>query len=183
MLAHRRRRQLRKAGLIAITFIGAVVVGGSAALVTEWLAGSPPQASAASGTHYAEALSGCSVTDGDTIRCGDERIRLLGIDAPEMPEHCRPGRDCVEGDPYASTSNLAAAMTGKLTINRIGEDHYGRTLAVVGAVAGWAAYEPFFSGGLGAISNPARYACPLFGAIVAGLHPVILGWIGRGNEP
>ncbi|RYG57628.1 MAG: thermonuclease family protein [Alphaproteobacteria bacterium] len=71
------------------------------------------------------------MTDGDTIRCGNERIRLLGIDAPEMPGHCRPGRDCVEGDPYASASNLAAAMTGELTIGRAGEDHYSRTLAVV----------------------------------------------------
>jgi len=26
----------------------------------------------------------CIVTDGDTIRCGDERIRLLAIDAQEM---------------------------------------------------------------------------------------------------
>jgi hypothetical protein len=57
---------------------------------------------------------------------------------------------------------------------------YALLLSLVGALVGWAAYEPFFSGDIGAISGPARYACPLFGAVVAGLHPVILAWIDRG---
>ena len=48
--------------------------------------------------------------DGDTLRCGRERIRLLGIAAPEMPGHCRRGRRCVEGDPVASRAALAAAI-------------------------------------------------------------------------
>ncbi|KTR82509.1 hypothetical protein NS277_13445 [Novosphingobium barchaimii] len=81
-------------------------------------------------------MYGCSATDGDTIRCGNERIRLLGIDAPELPGHCRPGRGCAPGDPHASTSNLVAAMSGQLTIKRIGEDHYGRTLAMVAGSQG-----------------------------------------------
>lgn len=29
--------------------------------------------------------------DGDTLRCGRERIRLLGTDAPELPGHCQRG--------------------------------------------------------------------------------------------
>lgn len=69
--------------------------------------------------------------DGDTLRCGKERIRLLGIDAPEMPRHCRRGRKCVEGDPYASKAALAGALVGKATIERRGHDRYGRTLANV----------------------------------------------------
>lgn len=78
------------------------------------------------------AISGCSVTDGDTIRCGNERIRLLGIDAPEKPGHCRKGRNCAPGDPNASEEHLVKAMTsGSLTIERHGKDHYGRTLAHV----------------------------------------------------
>ncbi|MBB4857212.1 endonuclease YncB(thermonuclease family) [Novosphingobium chloroacetimidivorans] len=115
--------------MIAGAFGVAILVGGAldAASVR-----APDRAT----TAYAEAISGCAVTDGDTIRCGDERIRLLGIDAPEMPGHCRPGRDCVQGDPYASTSNLAAGMAGKLTIQRVGEDHYGRTLAMVAGSQG-----------------------------------------------
>ncbi|KQN37026.1 nuclease [Sphingomonas sp. Leaf407] len=70
--------------------------------------------------------------DGDTLRCGRERIRLLGIDAPELPGHCRRGRQCVEGDPVASKAALAAAIArGPATIVRRGRDRYGRTLARV----------------------------------------------------
>lgn len=70
--------------------------------------------------------------DGDTLRCGRERIRLLGIDAPELPGHCRRGRKCVDGDPVASRAALAAAIArGPATIERRGRDRYGRTLARV----------------------------------------------------
>ncbi|MCG7349276.1 thermonuclease family protein [Sphingomonas sp. ACRSK] len=69
--------------------------------------------------------------DGDTLRCGRERIRLLGIDAPELPGHCRSGRRCAKGDPQASKESLAAAIEGKATIERRGRDRYGRTLARV----------------------------------------------------
>jgi len=74
----------------------------------------------------------CTVTDGDTIRCGEERIRLLAIDAPEMPGHCRAGRSCAPGDPVAATAALRDRIDGAtLTIRRLGEDRYGRTLAQV----------------------------------------------------
>lgn len=74
------------------------------------------------------------VTDGDTIRCGHERIRLLGIDAPEMPGHCRRGRVCVAGDPYKSKTNLVRLLrAGPYRIERVGMDRYGRTLATVSA--------------------------------------------------
>ncbi len=69
--------------------------------------------------------------DGDTLRCGQERIRLLAIDAPEMPGHCRRGRQCVEGDPVTSKASLAAMLRGPATIERRGRDRYGRTLARV----------------------------------------------------
>jgi len=74
----------------------------------------------------------CTVTDGDTIRCGDERIRLLAIDAPELPGHCARGRNCIEGDPFASSTSLQEAVRGKkLTVERAGTDRYGRTIAVI----------------------------------------------------
>ncbi|QZH74495.1 MAG: thermonuclease family protein [Erythrobacter sp.] len=73
----------------------------------------------------------CSVTDGDTIRCGDERIRITGIDAPET-RACRQGRQCVAGDGQASKRALEALVDGAaLSIVRLGQDRYGRTLAVV----------------------------------------------------
>ena len=78
-------------------------------------------------------LDNCRVVDGDTLRCGEERIRLLGIDAPELPGHCRRGRNCAPGDPVASTEGLRAAMIGRLTILRVGTDRYGRTLGAVSA--------------------------------------------------
>lgn len=74
--------------------------------------------------------------DGDTLRCGRERIRLLAIDAPEMPGHCRRGRRCVAGDPFASRDSLTAALRPPFRIRRIGFDHYGRTLAAVAGARG-----------------------------------------------
>ncbi len=50
------------------------------------------------------------VVDGDTLRCGSERVRLAGIDAPEMPGHCRPGRECTAGDAFASRDGLQALV-------------------------------------------------------------------------
>lgn len=69
--------------------------------------------------------------DGDTLRCGRERIRLLAIDAPELPGHCRPSRKCVRGDPFASKVSLASALQPPFRIVRVGFDRYGRTLATV----------------------------------------------------
>lgn len=74
--------------------------------------------------------------DGDTLRCGRERIRLLAIDAPEMPGHCRRGRKCVAGDPFASRASLATALRPPFAIRRVGRDHYGRTLATVSGARG-----------------------------------------------
>jgi micrococcal nuclease len=78
-----------------------------------------------------ETVSGCVAVDGDTLDCMGEKIRLLGIDAPEMPGHCRDGRACVQGDPFAATANLQSALAPSLAIERVGQDRYGRTLAMV----------------------------------------------------
>lgn len=70
-------------------------------------------------------------TDGDTIRHGGERIRLLYIDAPEMPghtAHCTP--NCVAGDPYASKESLQEALdSGQVRCEGEERDRYGRRLA------------------------------------------------------
>lgn len=76
------------------------------------------------------SLTGCTATDGETLRCGDERVRLLGIGAPEF--HCPQHRNCVEGDPQAARAYLARLIPRRdLTIERIGQDRYGRTLGLV----------------------------------------------------
>ena len=75
--------------------------------------------------------------DGDTIVCGNlaAHVRLLGIDAPELPGHCRPGRECTPGDGFASTRSLAALLArGPVWIAANGHDRYSRTLARVTVV-------------------------------------------------
>lgn len=83
-----------------------------------------------------DKIAGCAAVDGDTLRCGGERIRLLGIDAPEMPGHCAARRDCAPGDPYASLASLQEALEGELQIERFGTDRYNRTLAMLAATDG-----------------------------------------------
>lgn len=69
------------------------------------------------------------IIDGDTFVCAGKTIRLAGIDAPEMPGHCRSGRHCVEGNPIASRRYLQSLASGAVTCSSQGEDHYGRTIA------------------------------------------------------
>lgn len=83
----------------------------------------------------------CFAKDGDTIQCGRQTVRVLGIDAPELPGHCRAGRTCMPGDPVASKASAAAFLArGTVHIHRIAtrsggyrRDRYGRTLATVTA--------------------------------------------------
>ena len=73
------------------------------------------------------------VVDGDTLRCGSERLRLLGIDAPELAS-CPRFRVCVPGDGQASKRSLIAGMRlGPIRYQRVTVDRYGRTVAMVWA--------------------------------------------------
>jgi endonuclease YncB( thermonuclease family) len=69
------------------------------------------------------------IIDGDTLDCGGERVRLSGIDAPEMPGHCRPGRDCVAGDPFAARRYLQTLTRGRVDCTVRGTGYYGRAIA------------------------------------------------------
>jgi endonuclease YncB( thermonuclease family) len=70
------------------------------------------------------------VSDGDTLRCGDKRIRLQGIDAPELAGHCRQGRQCVSGDAGSSMENLRRMVAGvNMTCRQTDTDRYGRIVA------------------------------------------------------
>lgn len=121
----KQRTARRRSLVVAVELLaGAGVVGGLVG------AGSVVLPSIGADTH-GDRVSGCIATDGDTIRCGNERIRLLGIDAPELPGHCREGRRCAPGDPYAATTSLRKAIAGSVHIERVGRDHYGRTIAAL----------------------------------------------------
>ena len=73
------------------------------------------------------------VVDGDTIRCGSERVRLLGIDAPEL-HGCPRSRVCVAGNPVASKLSLKQAISaGPVRYMTVKRDRYGRAVAVVEA--------------------------------------------------
>ncbi|MBA4087300.1 MAG: nuclease [Novosphingobium sp.] len=74
--------------------------------------------------------SSVNVLDGDTFDCGSTRVRLQGIDAPELEGHCRPGRECAPGDPVASTDNLRRLATrNSVQCRKADTDAYGRTVA------------------------------------------------------
>ena len=66
--------------------------------------------------------TGCRVIDGDTLRCGRERVRIQGVDTPEKGQ---PGYD-------AAKERLRQLTEGKrLRIERVAKDRYGRTVGKV----------------------------------------------------
>lgn len=84
------------------------------------------------------ALALCAapvVHDGDTIRCGRERVRFANIYAPELPDSpkCHVSYAwCDYRAGYASRDALAVLLSrGPVAIERVGTDPHGRTLAMV----------------------------------------------------
>ena len=73
------------------------------------------------------------VVDGDSLRCGSLRLRLLGIDAPEL--HGCPGwRVCVAGDGAASRQSLSRALRyGPVTYRLVTLDRFGRSVVMAWA--------------------------------------------------
>ena len=88
------------------------------------------------------------IIDGDSIEIGGAKIRLYGIDAPEL------GQDCLDrsGATYAcgrlAKRHLERVATGTVTCEVVETDHYGRDVSIcfagdtdLGAAmvsAGWA---------------------------------------------
>lgn len=97
------------------------------------------------------------VVDGDGLRAGDERVRLWGIDAPELRQDCT--RD---GERYPCGKVAAVVLEGLIggdpvACIEVDRDRYGRTVArcEVGGVdlaglmvtTGWAVDYERYSGG------------------------------------
>ncbi len=73
----------------------------------------------------AAAIVACNapaVHDGDTIRCGAERIRLFGVDAPEV----RRGKTPAEPFAYEARDELLRLTRGRVACRFVDRDRYGR---------------------------------------------------------
>jgi uncharacterized membrane protein YsdA (DUF1294 family)/endonuclease YncB( thermonuclease family) len=106
--------------------------------------------------------------DGDNVRCRniEQAIRLEGIDAPEMPGACRPGRFCTPGDPYAARDYLRRLTSGRtLECQAIENDDYGRIIArcMVGGVD------------LSCAMIESGHAVPRYAAIACGTGSAVTG--------
>lgn len=83
------------------------------------------------GVYAAIADTSCpalSVVDGDTIRCGEEKVRVMAIDAPES---FRPKCEAELFRAQAAKERLAELTARGVTLERKGRDRYRRTLARV----------------------------------------------------
>lgn len=70
------------------------------------------------------------VVDGDSLEIGTQRVRLYGIDAPELAQHCTgaDGRDY--GCGREARERLAAVIAGRaVSCRREGRDRFRRVLA------------------------------------------------------
>lgn len=110
-------------GTVRLTALGIAFVGLLGASGWHLLAGSTDSADQFRCTTV-------RVIDGDTFACDGRRIRLQGIDAPELAGHCRPGRQCTPGDGPASSESLARLVQwNAVQCRAVDVDSYGRTVA------------------------------------------------------
>lgn len=71
------------------------------------------------------ACTAPSVHDGDTLRCGSDRIRLFGVDAPEV----RKGKTPAEPFAYEARDELFRLTRGRVGCRQVDQDRYGRIVA------------------------------------------------------
>lgn len=170
----RRRRRHRKSTIAAVGAVLAGLAGFAPALGLDLdrLAGLPA-AVLASGVSDQSSAAGASVdprltgrpthiTDGDTFRFGTVRVRLHGVNAPEMDTPDGPRArvalmEAIGGD------EVRCEDTGQRSYNRVVAvcfDAQGRDLAERMVLAGWAKDWPKFS--------QRRYALAEAQAFIAG---------------
>ncbi len=123
-------------GLACLGFLAVIFVVFERGPRVRHAAGPTPPESPATATDGGRQFACDSVTvvDGDTLRCGRQRVRLASIDAPEMPGHCRTGRECTPGDPFASNEHLKQLIGGgPVACREVDVDAYGRSVAFCSA--------------------------------------------------
>ena len=70
-----------------------------------------------------------TVTDGDTIRIGEERIRFSGIDAPEIKQTCIYQEIEFNCGEFSKNLLIEKISNQEVSCSRESKDQYGRTLA------------------------------------------------------
>lgn len=131
IIKFRRKRRSRQQGLLGnwgrsqtALALGGLALGGIGAL---FLIGAVPTVTFRTPDLVCDSVR---IIDGDTFDCSGTRIRMEGIDAPEMPGHCRPGRECTPGDPFKSSANLSGLVQSTpVECHKTDTDRYGRTVA------------------------------------------------------
>ena len=79
-------------------------------------------------TYFAHADQ-LTVTDGDTIRIGEERIRFSGIDAPELKQTCLYQEIEFNCGEFSRDLLIEKIANKEVSCIRESKDQYGRTLA------------------------------------------------------
>lgn len=77
------------------------------------------------------AAAEVAVTDGDTLRIGAERVRILGYDSAELRARCPAELALAEAARDELAAMIAAAGGIGLARDRSRRDRHGRTLAVI----------------------------------------------------
>ena len=73
------------------------------------------------------ACATISITDGDTFRCDGQRIRISGIDTPEMDGRCPSERLLA----IRARTRLGELLRGEVRLTGDRRDRYGRLLRQV----------------------------------------------------
>ena len=88
----------------------------------------PPPTVGAAGLPEGRDVVVTSITDGDTFRSGDERVRLIGVDTPEVSG----GVECFGREATAALEEMIPPGTTVRLVRDVSDtDRYDRTLAYV----------------------------------------------------
>jgi len=74
-------------------------------------------------------ISQASFVDGDTIKFGGKRIRLFGIDAPELRQTCRVGKRVRQCGRISREALIGFSAGSAIKCERMDIDRYGREVA------------------------------------------------------
>jgi endonuclease YncB( thermonuclease family) len=82
------------------------------------------------GQAHADVSGRARIIDGDTLEIAAQRIRLHGIDAPEMRQSCRKGSDSWPCGAEATKALRSMIQDAEVTCQERDRDRYGRIVAV-----------------------------------------------------